>query len=79
MSQGSQGLFEETYTTLLLITTPLPMDTSIGALYAILMDVSVQFMRLHNPLAARLIPKPGKPASEVTSFDFGFFATSQVM
>jgi uncharacterized protein (UPF0210 family) len=60
-------------------TLPLPGDTSIEALSAILLDVAALACRLHKPLTARLLPIPGKSAGDPTGFDFAYFANSRVM
>ena len=60
-------------------TIPLAGDTSIEALYAVLLDLSVLAHRLDKPLTARLMPIPGKQVGDPTHFDFAFFADSRVM
>jgi hypothetical protein len=60
-------------------TVPLPGDTSVEALQALLLDVAVLSCRLNKPLTARLMPVPGKQAGDPTGFDFSFFANSRVM
>ncbi len=60
-------------------TLPLPGDTSIEALSAVLLDVAALACRLDKPLTARLMPIPGKQAGDPTSFDFAYFANSRVM
>ncbi len=60
-------------------TIPLPGDTSIEQLTAILLDLASLALRLDKPLTARLLPIPGKSAGELTGFDFAFFANSKVM
>jgi uncharacterized protein len=60
-------------------TIPLPGDTSLEALTAILLDLAALSQRLDKPLTARLMPIPGKQAGDPTDFDFPYFANSRVM
>jgi uncharacterized protein (UPF0210 family) len=60
-------------------TIPLPGDTTIDQLAAILLDVACLGQRLDKPLTARLMPIPGKKAGEMTGFDFSYFANSRIM
>ncbi len=60
-------------------TVPLPGDTTAEQIAPLLLDLSALAMRLDKPLTARLMPVPGKMASDATNFDFGFFANSKVM
>lgn len=60
-------------------TIPLPGDTTVDQLAAILVDVACLAQRLDKPLTARLMPVPGKKAGEMTGFDFSFFANGRVM
>ena len=60
-------------------TIPVPGDTSVDQLSAVLLDLASLSMRLAKPLTARLMPIPGKHAGELTGFDFTFFANSRVM
>ena len=60
-------------------TIPLPGDTTIDQLAAILLDVACLGQRLDKPLTARLMPIPGKKAGEMTGFDFPYFANSRIM
>jgi uncharacterized protein (UPF0210 family) len=60
-------------------TVPVPGDTSEEDLQAVLLDLAALSCRLRKPLAARLMPVPGKKAGEETRFDFGYFANSRVM
>jgi uncharacterized protein (UPF0210 family) len=60
-------------------TVPLPGDTTVDELYAVLLDVAALAQRLDKPLTARLMPIPGKRAGDPTNFDFSFFANSRVM
>jgi uncharacterized protein (UPF0210 family) len=60
-------------------TLPLPGDTPVEALQALLLDLAALSSRLNKPLTARLMPIPGKRAGDPTGFDFAFFANSRVM
>lgn len=60
-------------------TLPLPGDTSVEALAAILVDLAALACRLGKPLTARLMPIPGKSVGDPTSFDFAYFANSRVL
>jgi uncharacterized protein len=60
-------------------TIPLPGDTTVGQLAAVLLDLACLGQRLDKPLTARLMPVPGKKAGEMTSFDFSYFANSRIM
>ncbi len=59
-------------------TIPLPGDTTVEQLTAILLDLSALAQRLAKPLTARLMPIPGKVAGDRTEFNFAFFANSRV-
>ncbi len=60
-------------------TIPLPGNTSVEQLYAILLDIGALSLRLKKPLTARLMPIPGKSIGDATEFDFSYFANSRVM
>lgn len=60
-------------------TVPLPGDTSVDQLEAILLDLACLGQRLDKPLTARLMPVPGKKAGDKTEFDFPYFANSRIM
>jgi len=60
-------------------TIPLPGDTSVEQLEAVLLDVAALAQRLGKPLTARLMPIPGKVAGDPTGFDFAYFANTRVM
>jgi uncharacterized protein len=49
-------------------TVPLPGDTSEAAIAAIIGDVATLAVKWNKPLAARLLPAPGKKAGETTEF-----------
>jgi len=52
-------------------TIPLPGDVSQQQLERIIGDVASLAFKWHKPLAARLIPAPGKKAGDKTDFNFG--------
>ncbi len=60
-------------------TLPLPGDTTLEQLYAILLDLACLSTRLGKQLTARLMPIPGKKAGDATGFTFDYFANSRVM
>lgn len=60
-------------------TVPLPGETSIAQLSAILLDLATLAVRLDKPLTARLIPIPGLRAGDATRFDFQYFANAHVL
>jgi uncharacterized protein (UPF0210 family) len=60
-------------------TIPLPGDTTIQQLYAVLLDLAALAQRVDKPLTARLMPIPGKKAGDATGFNFAYFANSHVM
>jgi uncharacterized protein len=49
-------------------TVPLPGDTSEAAIASIIGDVATLAFKWNKPLAARLLPAPGKKAGEMTEF-----------
>lgn len=59
-------------------TIPLPGDASREELSAILADLATLAVQLNKPLTARLMPIPGKEASDLTDFDFAYFANSSI-
>ncbi len=60
-------------------TVPLPGETSVPQLYAILLDLAALAVRLGKPLTARLMPIPGKVVGDPTAFNFSYFANGKVM
>ena len=60
-------------------TVPLPGDVSEEALAGLLFDVAALAVRLKKPLAARLMPLPGKVAGDPVHFDFSYFTDSCVL
>jgi uncharacterized protein (UPF0210 family) len=60
-------------------TIPLPGNTNVDQLAAVLLDLAALSRRLDKPLTARLMPIPGKKAGDPISFDFAYFAACRVM
>jgi len=60
-------------------TVPVPGDTSVEQISALLLDISALALRQHKPLTARIMPIPGKKAGDGTQFNFDYFANSRVM
>jgi len=60
-------------------TLPLPGDTPVESLYAVLLDLAALSRRLRKPLTARLMPMPGRQAGDPITFDFPYFANSRVL
>jgi uncharacterized protein (UPF0210 family) len=60
-------------------TVPLPGDTPVHTLAAIIRDVTALSVTLRKPLTARLFPIPGKGAGEPVVFEFPYFAPGSVM
>jgi uncharacterized protein (UPF0210 family) len=60
-------------------TVPLPGNTTIEQLQAVLLDLAALALRLDKPLTARLMPIPSKTAGDLTGFNFDFFANSRVL
>lgn len=58
---------------------PLPGDIALDHLAAIIGDVAALSHRLRKPLAARLLPIPGKQAGEVARFDNPYLTEAPVM
>ena len=48
---------------------PVPGDCTVEILAKIIGDVAAMATKLRKPLAARLLPIPGKSAGEITTFD----------
>lgn len=59
-------------------TIPLPGDTDVGQIAALLIDLAALAQRLNKPLTARLMPIPGKIAGDPTNFEFAYFANSHI-
>lgn len=60
-------------------TLPIPGDTSISQICAILTDVATLSVRWGKPLSARLFPVPGLSAGEITCFDSPYLTNTAVM
>lgn len=60
-------------------TLPLPGDTTVEQIQAVLLDLAALSLRLNKPLTARFMPIPGKKAGDDTGFNFEFFANSKVL
>ena len=60
-------------------TAPLPGDTTVEQLQAVLLDLAALALRLDKPLTAQLMPIPVKAAGDPTGFDFVFIANSCVL
>lgn len=60
-------------------TVPLPGESSVEDLSALLYDVAALSVRLHKPLTARLMPLPGKVAGDPVHFEFAYFADGGVL
>ena len=58
---------------------PLPGDTQVDALAAIVSDVAALATKYRKPLSARLFPVPGKRAGEKVSFDNPYLTETIVM
>ena len=60
-------------------TIPIPGNTTIEQIEAILLDIAALSLRLDKPLTSRLMPIPGKKAGDYTDFDFPYFANSRIL
>ncbi len=60
-------------------TIPLPGDISEEQLAAIMLDVCTLSLALDKPLTARLMPVPGKSASDWTEFQSPYFGNTRIM
>lgn len=60
-------------------TIPIPGDTSVDKIEAILRDVATLAIQLNKPLSARLLPVLGKKAGEMTSFNSLYMVESKIM
>jgi uncharacterized protein (UPF0210 family) len=58
---------------------PLPGDTPVNALAAMITDVAALSAKYRKPLSARLFPIPGKHAGEKVRFDNPYLTESSVM
>lgn len=57
---------------------PLPGNTPVGRIEALLMDVATQSYKLEKPLSARLLPIPGKKAGERTGFESPYLINTRI-
>lgn len=60
-------------------TIPIPGDTSMSQICAILTDVAALSIRWAKPLSVRLFPVPGLGAGELTRFDSPYLTNTTVM
>ena len=60
-------------------TIPIPGDTSVNQICAILTDVATLSIRWGKPLSTRLFPVPGLNAGEITRFDSPYLTNTAVM
>ncbi len=58
---------------------PLPGDSSVGQLAALVGDVAALSTKYHKPLSARLFPVPGKKPGEWVKFDNPYLTDAVVM
>jgi uncharacterized protein (UPF0210 family) len=58
---------------------PLPGDTPPEQISAVLTDLASLSLRLNKPLAARLLPVPGKKAGDMTDFQIEYFTNTRVL
>ena len=58
---------------------PLPGDTPVEALAAVLADVGALALRLNRPMSARLVPIPGKQAGDEVTFHAPDLAATRVL
>lgn len=59
-------------------TVPLPGDISVEKLESILLDMASLAIKLDKPLAARLLPVPGKQAGDMTDFQSPYLVDCQI-
>ncbi len=60
-------------------TIPIPGDTSVEQIEALLLDIAALSSRLNKPLTARLMPIPGKKAGDLTNYSFEYFCNGRVL
>lgn len=58
---------------------PLPGDTPVEQIERIISDVATLSVKLHKPLAVRLLVVPGKKVGDMTGFDDPFLVNTKVM
>jgi uncharacterized protein len=59
-------------------TVPLPGDSSVGQLTALICDMATLAVRLKKPLSARLLPVSGKSAGERTDFSSPYIVNTLI-
>jgi uncharacterized protein len=57
---------------------PIPGDTFVEEIAAMILDVAALSTTLHKPLGVRLLPIPGKQANELTDFGHDFFYNCRI-
>ncbi len=60
-------------------TVPIPGDTPVEKIEAILLDMATLAIKLDKPLSARLFPVPGKKAGEMTSFQSPYLVDCKIL
>ncbi len=60
-------------------TVPIPGDTSVEVLEAVLLDTASLAIKLDKPLSARVFPVPGKKAGEMTEFNSPYLVDCKVL
>jgi uncharacterized protein (UPF0210 family) len=58
---------------------PLPGDSTVDAIAAVVTDVAALASKYRKPLSARLFPVPGKRAGERVSFDNPYLTGTTVL
>jgi len=58
---------------------PIPGDTPLEKIEAILLDISSLALKLNKPLSARLLPIPNKQAGEKTNFNSPYLVNCKIM
>jgi uncharacterized protein (UPF0210 family) len=60
-------------------TLPIPGDTPVNKIEALLLDIASISIKLDKPLSARLLPAPGKKAGEMTSFNSPYLMDCKIL
>jgi len=60
-------------------TVPIPGNTNVKKLEAILLDMASLAIKLNKPLSARLFPFPGKKAGEMTKFNSPYLVDCKIL
>jgi hypothetical protein len=60
-------------------TIPIPGNTTVSQIEALLLDIAALSTRLKKPLTARLMPIPEKEAGDLTDFTFEYFSNGRVL